>query len=121
MVTFKLIEETSTQLIYWYFPEGKEDNGYGIITVNKETGDIEITRLAENDFSREVTVEEQNSLRNSVNSMRNEEGQPELTEDEWQAAKEPFISTFYADHAITKIYKAYEKGEILQNGMAAWY
>ncbi len=26
MVTFRLIEEDEQRIVYWYFPEGKEDN-----------------------------------------------------------------------------------------------
>ena len=35
MVTFRLIEEDEQRIVYWYFPEGKEDKGHGIIIVDK--------------------------------------------------------------------------------------
>ena len=31
MVTFRLIEEDEQRIVYWYFPEGKEDKGHGVI------------------------------------------------------------------------------------------
>ena len=31
MVTFRLIEETGQYLTYWYFPNGNEDEMYGIV------------------------------------------------------------------------------------------
>lgn len=38
MVTFRLIEENEQRIVYRYFPEGKEDNGYGVIIVDKVKG-----------------------------------------------------------------------------------
>ena len=35
MVTFRLVEETEDYLVYWYFPDGHEDEKYGIILINK--------------------------------------------------------------------------------------
>ena len=35
MVTFRLIEETGQYLTYWYFPNGNEDEMYGIILIDK--------------------------------------------------------------------------------------
>ena len=42
-------------------------------------------------------------MRDSVNEMRKEEGQPPLSEDEWPSATTEFTTTFFADHAIRKI------------------
>ena len=120
MVKFQLIEETEDTLVYWYFPEGKHE-GYGIITINKKTGEAEITKLATIDRSRYVPVEEILQLRDGVNNRRIEDGEPELTEEEWPVPTEGFISTFFADHAISRIMEALETGEILKDGMSAWY
>lgn len=38
MVTFRLIEDDATEIVYWYFPEGDEDSGHGIIVVDKLNG-----------------------------------------------------------------------------------
>lgn len=121
MVTFRLAEQSEGYIVFWYFPNGKEENGHGIITIDRETGDVEITELAPDDFSHEVTVEEQNEMRNSVNEMRKKEGLAELTEEEWPLAEESYMKTFFADHAISKIYASYKKGVVLEKGMSAWY
>ena len=89
MVTFRLIEETGQYLTYWYFPNGNEDEMYG--------------------------------LRNSINETRKEEGLPLLTEEEWPSATTALTKTFFADHAISKIIESYNSGEILKEGMSAWY
>ena len=121
MVTFRLIEETDQYLIYWYFPNGDEDEMHGIILIDKSNETVEIQKMAHDDFSHIVTVAEQNELRNSVNDMRREEGLPLLTEEEWPSASTAFKKTFFADHAISKIIESYNSGEILKEGMSAWY
>ena len=121
MVTFRLVEETEQYLIYWYFPDGHEDEMHGSILIDKLNETVEIQKMAHNDFSHIVTVDEQNELRNSVNDMREEEGLPLLTEEEWPSASTAFKKTFFADHAISKIIESYNSGEILKEGMSAWY
>ena len=120
MVSFELKESTTASAVYWYYPEEDKEN-YGVLELNKENGIIGIRKLAPNDFSREISVEELNSLRNSVNAMRKENGEPELTEEEWPSSTEPEVSTFYADHAIRKIADAYRNGFLLENGKVVWY
>ena len=41
MVTFRLIEETDQYLIYWYFPNGNEDEMHGIILIDKLNETVE--------------------------------------------------------------------------------
>ena len=121
MVTFRLMEETDQYLIYWYFPNGDEDEMHGIILIDKLNETVEIQKMAHDDFSHIVTVAEQNKFRNSVNDMRREEGLPLLTEEEWPSATTALTKTFFADHAISKIIESYNSGEILKEGMSAWY
>lgn len=121
MVSFKLKEVNDSAAIYWYYPENNTEDDYGILTLDKKKGYISITKLAPKDFSREISVEELNSLRDSVNAMRKENGEEELTEEEWPSSTEPEVSTFYADHAVRKIVKAYEEGNLLTEGKAIWY
>ena len=119
MVTFQLVSEDDQFIIYWYFPEGGED--HGVITVDKEMQTAEIASLAPKDFSRTISVDELNSLRDSVNSMRVSEGMPELTEEEWPSATESAVSTFYADHVINRLSEAFNAGEKLEYGTVAFY
>ena len=121
MVTFRLIEETDQYLTYWYFPNGNEDEMYGIILIDKLNETVEIQKMAHDDISHIVTVDEQNEARNSVNDMRREEGLPFLTEEEWPSATTEFTTTFFADHAISKIVEGYNSGKILKEGISVWY
>lgn len=121
MVTFRLIEENDKYIIYWYFPEGKEECGHGVIVIDKQKEEISITQLAPDDFSRVVSPDELNEMRNSVNNMRKAEGEPELTEEEWPSVKEKITIIFFAGHAVSKILEDYNSGKIPKNGMAAWY
>lgn len=97
MVTFRLVEETEDYLVYWYFPDGHEDEKYGIILINKLNKTIQIQKLADKDFSYIVTSEEQNQFRESVNAMRKEDGLPPLSKQECPYAKlnlpKPFLQT----------------------------
>lgn len=120
MVSFELKEDNVSVAVYWYYPEDDKEN-YGVLVVDKVNGKIVIDKLAPNDFFREISVEELNSLRNSVNAMRKENDESELTEEEWPSSTEPEVSTFYADHAIRKIADAYRNGFLLENGKAVWY
>lgn len=74
MVTFKLVEETDEYLLYWYYAEGNESLKPGIIIVDKINGKIDITELAEDDWERDISVEELNELAESVNREIREEG-----------------------------------------------
>ncbi len=74
MVTFRLIEEDEQRIVYWYFPEGKEDKGHGIIIVDKIQEEIDITEVAPDDFERDIPAEELNELAEAINKMkRNDE------------------------------------------------
>lgn len=121
MVTFRLVEENEKYIIYWYFPEGNEKKEHGEITIDKQINEINTTKLAADDFYRTITVEEQNKVRDSINQMRIEAGRKELTEKELPVATEEYKTTFYSDHAISKIVQSYKEGIILKNGTAAWY
>ena len=103
------------------FPNGNEDEMYGIILIDKLNETVEIQKMAHDDFSHIVTVDEQNEARNSVNDMRREEGLPFLTEEEWPSATTEFTTTFFADHAISKIVEGYNSGKILKEGISVWY
>ncbi|MGN1133117.1 MAG: hypothetical protein ACI4RN_01540 [Oscillospiraceae bacterium] len=121
MVSFRLIEENELYIIYWYFPNGNEDSGHGTIVINVLSGNATVTELAPDDFSREVSITEQNELLDSLNQMRIDEGLEMISEDELLPATQPFTKTFFADHAIEKIMSSYSKGTILKNGVSIWY
>ena len=72
MVTFRLIEEDEQKIIYWYFPEGKEDKGHGVIIVDKVQEEIDITEVAPDDFERDIPAEELNELAEAINQMKRE-------------------------------------------------
>jgi hypothetical protein len=121
MVTFKLIEENDTELIYHYFPEGKIVGGYGKIRFDRINSIINVVKLASEDYTKVISKEEVNSLRDSVIKMSIEEGLPEITEEDWPTAKEDILNTKYADHAISRILESLNNGVILKEDMVAWY
>ena len=56
MVKFKLVEENDKFITYWYYPEADEDNGHGVIIIDKEQDTIDSAKLAPDDFSHEVSI-----------------------------------------------------------------
>ena len=74
MVTFRMMENGERYIVYWYFPDGDESSGHGIIVLDKENNTITIKEMAAEDFSHEISVKEQNELRDSVNEMKNNSG-----------------------------------------------
>lgn len=122
MVTFVLLYRDGDILRYAYYPNDHQNKRPGIIEINLKTEMIEIIDMAEEDVVTKHSVEEQNMLRDGVNEMRKENGEPELTEEEWPTATEVMEKYFFGDHAISKIiYSIYRKGEIPKKGMSMWY
>lgn len=103
-----------------YNPDDYSTNGLYII-LNLEENDICISQLAPTDRIREISVEELNSLRDSINCLREMEGEPMLTEDEWPSAVEPEVYALYGSHAMKRIKNTFKKGELLEQGIVAWY
>ena len=117
MVTFRLIEENEQRIVYWYFPEGKEDKGNGVIIVDKVNEEIDITEVAPSDFERDIPAEELNELAEAINQMKREAGETDFVE----MATEPEHSIYYGDHAVREIVKYLRKGEVPRKGMQMWY
>ena len=117
MVTFCLKEETEKFIIYLYYPEGDESLKPGVIVVDKEKEEIDITEVAENDIERDIQPEELNELAIAINEMKKERGATDFVE----LATEPEHSIYYGDHAVREICKYLVKGEVPKEGMQAWY
>ena len=121
MVTFRLVEENEYFISYWYFPNGNEKNGHGLIVIDKQKHIIYVAKLAPDDFSYEVSVEEQNAMRDSVNALCRAEGTVEQMHEEWPLATNQLFVTAFADHALQRIEEAYNSGTVLPDGMVMWY
>ena len=117
MVTFRKIQEDEQSIVYWYFPEGKEDKGHGTIVVDKINTNIDITEIAPGDFTRMISIEELNEMAEAINQMERESGGTDFAE----LATEPERSIFYGDHAVHKIVQNLQKGIVLEKGAEMWY
>lgn len=121
MVTFRLLYKTETEIRYEYYPEDDKNSIAGLIEINVAEDTIGLLRPAERDRMRIIKAEELNSMRDSINEMRKENGEPPLCEEELPTATEDSKCYQYASHAIRKINEAYEDGRVLEEGMALWY
>ena len=72
---------------------------------------VGIQKMAHNNFSHIVTIDEQNELRNSINNMKWGIS-TFLTEEKGSSETIKFIKTFFADHAISKIIEGYNSEKI---------
>lgn len=122
MVYYCLREQNGPYAKYEYYPENHLESAPGIIDVNLSEESISVTLLAEEDFWVTHSIEDQNSLRESVNRDRVEAGEPELTEEEWPVATEAMRYTSYGSKAISHICRKYdEDGKLPQAGYMCWY
>lgn len=121
MVKFILKEKTDNKFVYEYFPEGDFSKKAGIIIVDTASESVWVEKVAEEDFERHTTADELNELRDSVNEMRAENGEPLLTEEEWPSAKEGSSWYYYANHAINRLRDLFNNEEEPTEGTVAWY
>lgn len=117
MVTFRLKEQDEEKLIYWYYPEGNETRAPGIIKADLLKKEIEIVKLAEDDWERDVPPEELNELAIAINNMKREAGKTDFVE----MVTEPEHCIKYGDHAVREIANRIINGDIPEHGMQAWY
>ncbi len=121
MVTFLIDSKDDTQAVYKYYPENNTDKTCGIIRVNLSSKEITIDTVAEEDFVCRASADELNEMRNSINQMRLERGEPPLTEEELPTAVKDSEWYFYADHVIRRVIEELEKGAVPEKGTVAWY
>lgn len=121
MVYYRLLNKNGQYIKYAYFPEKNLEREAGIIVVDIAKGEINIERLAAEDFIITHSVEEQNSMRDSINSLHKEEGLPPLTEEEWPSSTSELKYAAYGSHAINNIIKKMDTDEIPTEGMEMWY
>lgn len=121
MVVFVVNEKDDNKAVYRYYPENHTDSSFGIITVCLESGEAFIVRVAEEDFICKTSADELNSMRDAINEMRKENGEPPITDEELSTATENEEWYYYADHVICRIREELGNGKIPEKGMVAWY
>ena len=121
MVKFILKEKTDNKFVYEYFPEGDFSKEAGIIIVDTVAESVWVEKVAEEDFQRHTTADELNDMRNAINEMRAENGEPPLTEEELPTATEGSKWYYYANHAINRLCDLFNNGEEPTEGTVAWY
>ena len=118
MVTFRLIEESEQHMLtYWYFVEGEEDKGHGVILVDIAKRRIKITEVAPEDYERDISPEELNEMAEAINEMEREAGGTDFVE----MTTEPVHKITYGDHAVDYIGDCIRSGEAPAEGKVFWY
>lgn len=121
MVTFELESMTSDKAVYKYFPENHREGAYGVFSISLVNGDVVLEVVAEEDHLCKTSASELNAMRDAINEMRAENGEPPLTEEELPTATEDEEWYYYVDHAIRRVREQLKKGVIPEKGTVAWY
>ena len=121
IVKFILKEKTDNKFVYEYFPEGDFSKKAGIIIVDTASESVWVEKVAEEDFECHTTADEFNDMRNAINGMQAENGEPPLTEEELPTATEGSKWYYYANHAINRLCDLFNNGEEPTEGTVAWY
>lgn len=123
MVTYELVQRNDDTLRYEYWPEGDRASEPGVFVVDLNSETARLERPAGKDFLCRTTGSEMNALRDSTNRMREESGEPPLTEEELPTEPEDAVYEWwwYYDHALRDLSRRHDEGEIPERGMVAWY
>lgn len=121
MVTFELESMSSDKVVYRYFPENHRESAYGVFSISLVSGNVALEIVAEEDHLCRTSAKELHEMRNAINEMRKENGEPLQTESELPIAIEDEEWYQYANHAIRRVKKAMEEGSLLEKGTVAWY
>ena len=121
MVTFFIDSRDATQVVYKYYPEDHTDKAFGVIIVDLVSEEISVKVVAAEDFLCRTSADELNEMRNAINEIRLENGEPPLTEEELPTATEGSEWYYYADHAIRRLIEEFDKGIVPEKGTVAWY
>lgn len=121
MVKYKLFFRDGNILKYNYYVEGNMKAEPGIIEVNLERGTIDITKAAPYDGLDIFTIEDAKFIRDGINEIRKENGEPELTEDELPLPEKDEEYYVYGSKAMNGIRKKINNDEIPESGTVAWY
>lgn len=116
MVFFVLLDENALFLRYEYYPEGNRNLKPGIIKVDlvNQTMDVEVQ--AETDQLISVSKDGQDELKDFINELRKNDGESELTEEEWPDMGRSLDYYLYASAAMEKIAEGLNDGEIVKEG-----
>ena len=123
MITYELVQRAEGMLRYEYWPEGDQSSEPGVFAVDLNSETAHLERPAEKDSLCRTTGSEMNALRDSINRMREENGELPLTEEELPAEPEGAVYEWwrYYGHALRDLSRRHDEGEIPERGMVAWY
>lgn len=121
MVKFRLKKRDDNRYTYEYFPEGDFSKKAGIIIVDTVAEHVWVEKIAEEDFECHTTADELNDMRNTINEMRAENGEPPLTEEELPTATKGSRWYYYANHAIKRLCDMFNAGKEPTEDIAVWY
>lgn len=123
MVTYELVRRNESTLVYEYWPENDRESRPGQVFVDLANEMVSLGAPAERDFQRCTTGGDMNAMRDCVNEMRQECGEPPLSEEELPTEPDDSIYRWwwYYDHVWRDLSRRHDEGEMPEHGMVAWY
>ncbi len=122
MVKYKLFLREDNTIKYYYYSEGFINSKPGIIEINLEKETFKILKVAQFDKLSTFSVLEAKYIRDGLNEIRRENGEPELTDEELELPKEDRNYYKYASFVINDLIdKIFENNEIPEAGTIIWY
>ena len=103
MVTYELESREGDVLIFRYWPEDDRQSKPGQFVVDLASETANLVEPAEGGFKCRTTGAEMNSMRDAINDMRAERGEPPLTEKEPAIARFAIRTSLYATMAILEM------------------
>ena len=123
MVTYELVRRNESTLVYEYWPENDRGSRPGQVFVDLASETVSLGIPAERDFQSRTTGWDMNAMRDCINEMRQELGEPPLSEEELPTEPDDSVYRWwwYYDHVWRDLSRGHDEGEMPECGMVAWY
>lgn len=114
MITYELVNITDQELTYHYYPEDDRTLSPGIIVVDMVRKTLDMKRPAEKDVFRPASEEEKAAMGAAINKMREEMGEPPLSDDILAAMTKAAGKYEYLNPVMQDIAAALYGGDVLE-------
>ena len=123
MMAYELVRRNGVALVYEYWPENDRRSRPGQVLIDLANETVSLEAPAERDLQRCTTGRGMNAMRDGVNEMRQERGEPLLSEEELPTEPDDAVYRWwwYYDHVQRDLSRRHDEGKMPERGMVAWY
>ena len=122
MVAYELVRRNGVALVYEYWPENDRRSRPGQVLIDLANETVSLEAPAERDLQRCTTGRDMNAMRGGINEMRQECGEPLLSEEELPIEPDDAVYRrwWYYDHVQGDLSRRHDEGKMPERGMVAW-